>query len=54
LRNDHEIQIGIPQARQVVGGVLLVVAGGVLLGWIPLTSMTVGLGLLLIAAGLLV
>ena len=45
---------GPPKARQVVGVLLVLLAIGVALGWVPLGAVTLAVALLLVAAGLLV
>jgi hypothetical protein len=54
--SDHgEVELpGPPRARQVLGGLVLLLGGLVLFGAVPFGATTFGVALLLVAAGLIV
>ena len=54
MRNHEPIEIAVPGARRVVGAVTLLLAGAILLGWVPFGAQTFSLTLILVAIGLLV
>jgi hypothetical protein len=51
---DHaEVELpGPPRARQLVGGLLLLIGGALLLGWVPFGMQTFAVVIVLIGAGL--
>jgi hypothetical protein len=55
LSGDHNGELefpGPPRARQLVGGLLLLIGGALLLGWLPFGMQTFAVVIVLIGAGL--
>jgi hypothetical protein len=54
MRGDQEIEVPIPRLRRIVAVAVLLLAGTILVGWLPVTEATIGSALLLVAVGLMV